>query len=355
MKTSYFNQIDGLRFVAIILVLIDHFAHFIGKKFHAGYYGVDLFFVISGFLITNILLQQNGSFKLNYLNFIGRRILRIFPIYYMMIFLMYLCNYQPVHDYLIYFLTFTYNYAHALYLIPINALSHFWSLAVEEQFYILWPIFILTFKSKPKLIYTIILMIIIICNIQLFFNIFPSISRYNYVGLFPQANALSTGALGVFLFKNKRVQDSYIMKSALFEYFVLIFLLLILLIPNHDKFILCPFISLYFVLKCSQVGFKSLRINNFLSNKTIIYIGAISYGIYVYHLPLDYFLTKYIFNPLFWDKINFENLGKLRVLELHPWLIKFPVYSILSFLLAHFSYKFIEKPILTLKDKYFRY
>ncbi len=212
MKTSYFQQIDGLRFVAIFLVLIAHFATQVGDKFCAGYYGVDLFFVISGFLITNILLKQHGSFTANYKNFIGRRILRIFPIYYLTIFILFISNYKPSHDFLFYFLTYTYNYAWAALDIPLNSLSHFWSLAVEEQFYLFWPMLILSLKSKPKILLITITTIAIVCSFQLLFSIFPTVVKYNGVGLFPQANSLSIGAIGAFIL-NRNILPEGILKT----------------------------------------------------------------------------------------------------------------------------------------------
>jgi peptidoglycan/LPS O-acetylase OafA/YrhL len=73
-EINYYRKIDGLRFIAILFVMIEHFASFLAKYISAGYYGVDLFFVISGFLVIGILLKPNeGSFKKNYLNFLGRR------------------------------------------------------------------------------------------------------------------------------------------------------------------------------------------------------------------------------------------------------------------------------------------
>ena len=82
----HYNKIDGLRAVAISLVLLEHFAMIIGRPIFAGFYGVDLFFVVSGFLVTGILIKQNDkTFLENYKRFIGRRTLRIFPIYYLTI------------------------------------------------------------------------------------------------------------------------------------------------------------------------------------------------------------------------------------------------------------------------------
>src|SRR6266568_1679125 len=143
---NYVNKIDGLRFVAIALVVIEHFAPFIGERYTMAYYGVDLFFVISGFLITSILFnsRQNDTFFNSYKKFIGRRTLRIFPIYYLTILILFLINLEVVRQYLFYFLTYTYNYAWIYYKIPLNPVRPFWSLCVEEQFYLFWPIIVLS-------------------------------------------------------------------------------------------------------------------------------------------------------------------------------------------------------------------
>ena len=94
-------------------------------------------------------------------------------------------------------------------------------------------------------------------------------------------------------------------------------------------------------------------INRFLQNKSLLYIGTISYGIYVFHYPILYYCT-YIFDP-FWAKIDFSFLGRFQKYTWHTWIIKFPLYSLLSIGLAALSYKFIETPILKLKDRFFKY
>jgi peptidoglycan/LPS O-acetylase OafA/YrhL len=85
-----------------------------------------------------------------------------------------------------------------------------------------------------------------------------------------------------------------------------------------------------------------------------MYIGTISYGIYVFHGPISYYFGQYIFDP-FWNGIRFESLGKFSKLEWHPWIIKFPLYSLLSIGVSALSFKYFETPILKLKDRIFRY
>jgi len=194
---KYYEKIDGLRFVAIFFVLVEHFAFFLGRYISAGYYGVDLFFVISGFLITSILLKPNEkTFKTNYKNFLGRRTLRIFPIYYLTILILWVLNLHMIRDKLAWFVTYSFNYAWVLYNLPLSPVTHFWSLCVEEQFYLFWPLIVLSLKSRQQKLMILIIGIVVLGYVQLIFNIFPSIGAYNMTGLFTRMSSLGLGEPG---------------------------------------------------------------------------------------------------------------------------------------------------------------
>ena len=154
---SHVPALDGIRGLAIVLVLIEHLlwsnSH-TGSRFfdliecirNSTYVGVNLFFALSGFLITGILVDTVGLphyFK----NFYGRRSLRIFPLYYGCLFALFILT-KPLHfawsGWRFYYLTYTANLAFfshngGLYLGNFN-INHFWSLQVEEQFYLVWPL-----------------------------------------------------------------------------------------------------------------------------------------------------------------------------------------------------------------------
>jgi peptidoglycan/LPS O-acetylase OafA/YrhL len=163
---QHMPALDGLRGVAILLVLIDHLSASVRDEFYVshkilywaelGWSGVDLFFVLSGFLITGILYDAKGT-PCYFKNFYARRSLRIFPLYYAALALVMLMN--PLLEYLK--LTGTANpgwmviYA-TNFIISIDGersfgvLDHFWSLAVEEHFYLIWPA-IVFFLDRRKL------------------------------------------------------------------------------------------------------------------------------------------------------------------------------------------------------------
>ncbi|HRN79236.1 MAG TPA: acyltransferase [Ferruginibacter sp.] len=348
------RQLDGLRFVAVSFVLLQHFAYYIGQKFSAGYYGVDLFFVISGYLITGILLKQTGTPGKTYLQFLGRRTLRIFPIYYLTLGILWLVNFPHVRESILYFLTYTYNYAVVIHDIPLNHTTHFWSLSVEEQFYIFWPWLVLGLKKYPSLLKVILWGLILFCGLQLVWHVVPSLTPYNYYGLIPRAFSLALGGLGAIYYSEGKISFRWLAQGWIEPVSILI-LLFFLHYPLGVQPIILPLISLFFILKAVHKGFQTPWIATALSNRWVVYLGTISYGIYIYHLPIAYYFTNDLFYAYIWNRIDFDAFGPLAKLQYHPWILKLPLYSLAAVVAAHVSYQYIEKPILQLRDRYFRY
>jgi len=360
MIRKYHEKIDGLRFVAITLVLIEHFSFEIGHKISAGYYGVDLFFVISGFLITQILLGTTGNFLQSYKNFIGRRVLRIFPIYYLTILLLLLFKLDVVKDYLIFFLTYTFNYAMVYYSMDYTPVNHFWSLCVEEQFYIFWPIVVLLLRDNGRALVLLLILMIVASFSQITFGIFEAMNRYNTVSLLTRMGSLGFGGLAALLYQTNNIPERFF-KSGFVEFGMLLILLVSLLVDFSFRYPLLACCSFYLVIKIIHSDFKLNALNNFLKNKVVVFIGSISYGVYIYHLPLGYYFSKYVYEPIWtnsslFQAIDSNGLGVIRLFRWQlAWIIQLPLYSGLSILVAYFSYKYIEKPLLNLKDKYFSY
>ena len=354
MESTYNQKLDGLRAICISLVLIEHFVPVINRNLSLGYFGVDFFFVISGYLITKILLKTNEPFFISYKKFIGRRTLRIFPLYYFTIILLYIFGDNFVHKYFIYCITYTYNYALIFYNLPNNIIRHFWSLCVEEQFYLFWPILVLALRKNLVLLSIIIISLVVFCYCQTYFNIIEKIKLYNEVGLIPRAASLGLGALGtISIFENKYA--SFLLNSKKIEYLI-ISLLLFFIVTNYSvKYLFCPILFLFLILKTNKNFINSKFLNNILNNKSLVNLGKISYGVYLFHIPLSFYFTNYVFDPLIWSKINFEYFETFKILKWHSWILKFPLCTFLSILVASISYKYFETPILGLKDKWFKY
>ncbi len=138
-----------------------------------GYYGVDLFFVLSGFLITRILLAGTGCFGRDLRTFIGRRTLRIFPAYYLVVLLVWLTNYANTREVIFSLVTYTWNYAESIQDV---GPFYLWSLCVEEQFYLVWPFLVLGLRSRPRLLASVTLGLISLSLSGTSFRQFPRIS-----------------------------------------------------------------------------------------------------------------------------------------------------------------------------------
>ncbi len=152
MKADKLPGLDGLRAIAVGLVLLFH--RFL---LPVGWLGVQVFFVLSGYLITRILVQSKEQPFVRYLrNFYGRRALRIFPLYYGVIALLGLATAAGVHlagvrEGLPFAATYTYNFWYATKATDFSPyITHFWTLCVEEQFYLLWP-FAIFLCPAPRL------------------------------------------------------------------------------------------------------------------------------------------------------------------------------------------------------------
>ena len=175
-------QLDGLRFFAVLMVMIGHWLQWQwSNQFLMDLpfvHGVTLFFVLSGFLITRILLKRKDEListktetKQLFKNFYIRRFLRISPIYYLLIFSFFIIDYKNTRDLFPWLLTYSSNIFQSINNVYVGEFNHFWSLAVEEQFYLFWP-FIIIFVKPNRVLLTICLTIICAIISKVFFYLF---------------------------------------------------------------------------------------------------------------------------------------------------------------------------------------
>ncbi len=301
INKNYYPHLDGLRGVAILLVLLIHF-----YSISIGWVGVDLFFVLSGFLITNILLGYKPSFK-SYKIFMIRRGLRIFPLYFLALFLifvlgenMFLQHIDGFHvlvENQIYFWTYTQNFFLVLDIEKPNTLNHFWSLAVEEQFYIFWPLVVFVLKKNARwMIASFLFLIFLSFLLKLFSNNVP----VNYTWLPYRMDALVMGGVAsVIVKKGLNFNIKTLVALMLTGLFMFVGVCTIqgtfshvnLWISKIGFFAIDLLFACLLLFSLSQNGIAS-RIRKALTNKPLMLLGKYSYGIYVIHWPVKILILR---------------------------------------------------------------
>ena len=350
---KYLPRIDSLRFFAVFAVILSHWlgSNFIVKKLPLlGYYGVSFFFVLSGFLITRILWQQRDVKKslFNKLkNFFAKRAIRIFPIYYLSIFFFLFTIPAIFENNFVYFFTYLSNFLTFFSSKWPDMLSHFWSLAVEEQFYLFWPFIILLMK-KDLFLKINFLIIIFSVLFKSYFNYYAS-QNISYYSLLPfsQLDLFAIGAILAFKY------DTFVLELDKFKrYKLLIFLILIVSINLISPRLIIIQNVFFGILSCIIILLSDRRLNLYLfkilDQKFLIFLGKISYGLYVYHNFIPWLIRN-----LNGTEIRYQLNFKYSILpnDINP-IIWFLLSILLLITISSISWFFIEKPILKLKSKF---
>jgi peptidoglycan/LPS O-acetylase OafA/YrhL len=346
---NYIKQLDALRAIAIFFVLCNHWLleGNIFNKISKIVSAPDIFFTISGFLITLILLKERKKTESQGINrtevyfvFFFKRSLRILPAYYLTILLTFLFKPDLVPSYSSY-LNFTANFE-IFNNQEWGPLAHLWSMSVEQQFYIIWPLLII-FLPKRWLLPTIGLFIVIGIASQ------HIITDKEFGGVLPQTcfDALGIGALlaWVITFKNHLFNTFYQVLRILAIISVVVIISQIiwgnfLVIINHRTLVavIVTWLMAGFILEGN--GGKSYW-GLIFKNRALLLIGKMSYGIYLYHSTL--FLQ--LFEIIKW----FNGLLPIpHVIQVNQYLFFLENFFIL-FCIAWLSWRFYELPISKLK------
>jgi peptidoglycan/LPS O-acetylase OafA/YrhL len=334
-------QLDGLRALAVLAVLWSHWAPEQWKFGLPWGTGVQLFFVLSGFLITGILLDHRASGLERmrvWRSFYIRRALRIFPLFYLVLSLSLMIGLGNIRH--------TWMW-HALYMSNFyyftgnsqDVFAHFWSLAVEEQFYLVWPFLILLLPVR------------ILPGWIIFMIILAPISRIILAGcgysdlvirLLPSSclDALGTGALLAWTKRfaadcgwNPRRVALLCLLSGLPTYVLAGVFDVTGHAPYWMKTLGHTGMDLFYgwIVIEASVGFQGW-IRRLLQSVTLTYIGRISYGIYVFHF----------FAPSLFPDLPFEDTAR-------GYALRLAAYATLTFLIAATSWRFYERPLNRLK------
>ena len=357
---NYIKQLDSLRAIAVILVIISHWIPTTNliNRIPNGAIGVDIFFVLSGFLISNILFDNRNKAELLNIpkstlvkNFYVRRTLRIFPIYYLTIFTLLLFSKSTgtnIQSAFLYFVTYNSNFYFFNSQHWDGMVSHLWSLAVEEQFYLIWPWMIL-FANKKYFLQ--------IISIFIFIGV---LSQYLMSGVnmssvltFTCFDAFGLGAIlaWIITYAMEKLKKFYLIISIISA---ISFCFFILGAIQH-KWTLIPLRTIVSLITLWVITYiiinrdtNSLKFKFIFNNRVLIFLGKISYGLYLYHNIIPSTLNSKIINiyinPLLPDLLYKKYWGQLYLLE----------NIIILITISWLSFIFIEKRFLNLK-KYFEY
>jgi peptidoglycan/LPS O-acetylase OafA/YrhL len=329
VHTERIPQLDGLRALAVTFVMAFHFIPGVDRVAPLGSIGVRLFFVLSGFLITRILLQSRDLAIGDALRrFYIRRSLRIFPVFYLVLAIAALINIGPVRSTIGWHVTYLTN----VYLFDRGAwhgsISHLWSLAVEEQFYLVWPFVVLSL-SERKLAPAIALMVVVAPVTRLLIggpmnSVLPT-SCLDSLGAgallaLPATRDLMIrigGAIGVPLVAGALALRYAGMRG----------------VPLEVVLDFGVSLSSAWLVGATSRGFSGI-VGSALQVKPVVYIGTVSYGLYLFHGFMPYVLGRYV--PGFIEM---------------SWPVRALLLTVATFAVAALSWKVFEAPILRLKDK----
>jgi peptidoglycan/LPS O-acetylase OafA/YrhL len=339
---KHIPSLDGLRGIAIALVLISHLSgarYFFSAKTLAwvgdvGNLGVRLFFVISGFLITRLLLAEiETNQRISLKAFYIRRVLRIFPAFYVFIacavVLAGLGFATLDRSDLLHAVTYTMNY-HANYSENFS-LRHLWSLSVEEQFYLLWPLTLaLLMPSKAMRALVAVILVVPVLRVVLY-TLTPGYDQIADTGFEGVCDALATGCL-LAMAMPRLSRMEWFNRLVLGPLFPVLFAAILLANKqrDHPKFfwLLCvPFMNVALALTVLRyVQAPTLPLARLLNRQPLVAIGVFSYSLYLW-----------------------QQLFLIQFRPVTSMLVVFPINILMAAACAAISYRFVEKPFLRLK------
>jgi len=361
----YFKGLKFIRFFAASLVVIHHIEQFktiLGFQKYwpnelvksLGDKGVTLFFVLSGFLITFLLLKEKDETKtINIKYFYLRRILRIWPLYFLIIFssLFILPKFSffvtngssIIEDYLIYVLVLSLLIMPNISLIKFGAIpfsSQSWSIGVEEQFYLLWPLLIKYLKKTALILFIIIFLLFILQNCKVFFPKLlgkdvindSHLAQISFFFKMCRIDCMAFGGIGALMVFYKSQFLNWFF-NPIASFLILFFTIIAIINPFRIIFfdnIIYSFLFMAFIINVTT----NKRCFYTVENNFFNILGDISYGIYMYHPLVCFTVIK-----LFYGYLN----------NIFIYVLVF----LFTFILAYLSYILFEKKLIRIKSEKF--
>lgn len=360
----YFKNLNAIRFIAAFVVVIHHieqFKYVLKLKNYwsnptiliIGELGVILFFVLSGFLITYLLFKEkeitnNISIKKFYI----RRILRIWPLYFLIIFLAFFIipqipffdieNFRAftgLKDLFVKLFLYSFFLPNLVLILGgvIPFATHLWSIGVEEQFYLVWPVLNKYIKNK---LYVILGVIFLYLVLKFFFLFLNDSNSFQIINLFIQKAPIDCMAIGGFFALVIYEKSAFFEKikkiifSKVLQVITLVFVCFLIYSAIYIPYFHYEFYSVLFgILLCNFAANDKVIFS--LEHKYTNYLGKISYGLYMFHPIIIFIVIKFSIY------LNIPN----------NYFI-YPLVFILTILISSLSYDFFEKKFIDKKIKF---
>jgi peptidoglycan/LPS O-acetylase OafA/YrhL len=337
-RSGYVPALDGLRAFAVVLVILLHISY---GYFYGGRIGVDVFFVLSGYLITGLLaVEFSASGTIRFDLFYARRFYRLLPpivLTLLLAFLLRPCGPWPLSS----TWAVLFSYANFLPKDRLGMLSPTWSLSVEEQFYLLWPMFLLfLLKRKKGVFFRLVLPAMLAASSVALMVVLSArgVDReFLYTFTPTHMDGLFVGAVVALLGRGPRVQQvAHTCSRFWLPEVVLAIILLhgLHILPYGD--LLLPFLKsplFGLLILCIVYEKREVFYIRLLRLPWAVWLGKRSYGLYLYHLPISYGLE------VFRVKGSVVNLLVISVLRV-----------VVPIIIADLSYRYIEMPFLRKKN-----
>lgn len=362
-NTFYHPELDVLRFVAFLAVFIHHalprdaslyianglspaVTQWLLTAKDAGAFGLDLFFALSAYLITELLLREHaerGTFSIP--NFYVRRALRIWPLYFAFLALTVFVipslipaeRFGPI--YIASFALFVGNWVCATHGLPFSVASPLWSISVEEQFYIFWPL-LLRFFGVNRLKQLAIAMLLLAVLTRIGLAVYGVAHPGVWCNTIARLDPIALGAILAFTLNGRVPQISNALRIVLCVTAFVSWLLIAKYLSHSGPTSIATYAlsGLASVLLLGAVLRSEARLLSMPPFSWLVYLGRISYGLYVFHLFALALMAQVFVIPVLGIQLSFE----LRVV----------LSLLLTIAMAAVSYKVLELPFLRLKDRF---